>query len=115
MNNRDIGRKCEKLVSDYLERQGWLTERGFKKVTMIRGRLIAITKDLFGSVDVLATRNGNEVRMIQVTAGKTAERKRKIFQTWEAGELWEHLRAGVFRIHRKEGHPEVVDVKAEAA
>jgi len=114
MNNRDLGRKCEALVAKYLESQGWQTERGFKKVAFIKGRLMPITYDLFGSIDVLALRNGTEFKAIQVTAGQTAARKRKIFQTWEAGELWEHLRAGVFRIHRKEGHPEVVDVKAEA-
>ena len=72
-----------------------------------------ITKDLFGAFDLCAIRPPSEVRFVQVTAGSVSPRRAKAFTVWPQAEVWEHLRAGVYRIHRAEGS-QVVDVAAGA-
>jgi len=113
MNQRAKGARHEKAVADYLAAQGYMTERGFKKVAFIRGRPMPITKDLFAAFDIVAIRPPAEVRFIQVTSGAVAVRRAKAFAVWPQAEVWEHLRAGVYRIHRAEGS-QVVDVAAGA-
>ncbi|MDD5628884.1 MAG: hypothetical protein PHU21_07460 [Elusimicrobia bacterium] len=108
MNQRAKGARHEKAVADHLAAQGFLTERGFKRVAFIRGRPMPITKDLFAAFDICAIRPPSEVRFIQVTAGAVAPRRAKAFAVWGEAEVWEHLRAGIYRVHRHD-RTEVVD------
>ena len=82
---------------------GWRPGRG----------LVFCARDLFGFCDILAIRLPDEVRFIQVTSGAVAVRRAKSFAVWPKAEIWEHLRAGVYRIHRADGQTEVVDVGAK--
>lgn len=112
MNTRAKGSMHEKKVSDYLKSQGYLTERGFGKPGWKPGRgLVFCARDLFGFCDILAIRKPDEVRFIQVTSGSVAPRRSKSFAVWPNAEVWEHLRAGVYRIHKSDGRTEVIDVK----
>lgn len=114
MSNRSKGNLHEKKVADYLKAQGYLTERSFGKPGWIPGRgLVFCARDLFGFCDILAIRPPDEVRFIQVTSGAVAVRRAKSFAVWPKAEIWEHLRAGIYRIHRADGQTEVVDVKAK--
>lgn len=109
MSNAAKGARHEKRVADWLKAQGYTVERGFKKAAFLKGRVLPITKDLFGAFDIIAIRQPGEVRFIQVTAGSVAPRRAKAFSVWPQAEVWEHLRAGVYRIHRA-GQSGVVDV-----
>lgn len=115
MSNRSKGAMHEKKVADYLKAQGYLVERSFGKPGWRPGKgLVFCARDLFGFCDILAIRLPEEVRMIQVTSGAVAVRRTKAFTAWPAAEVWEHLRAGVYRIHRAGGTTAVVDVKEPA-
>ena len=111
MNNRAKGNVHEKKVADYLKAQGYLAERGFGKPGWRPGRgLVFCARDLFGFCDILAIRPPDEVRFIQVTSGSVAVRRAKSFAVWPKAEIWEHLRAGIYRIHKADGQTEVLDV-----
>lgn len=110
MNQRAKGARHEKAVADYLKADGYLVERGFKKVAWIGGRAMPITKDLFGAYDIIALKQPGIVRFIQVTSGKVSDRKAKAFSVWPQSEIWEHLRAGIYRVHFSESNL-VIDVR----
>lgn len=114
MSTKSKGTAHEKKVADYLLAQGYQVERGFKKVAFIKGRMLAITKDLFAAFDIVAIRSPDDVRFIQVTAsrggGDVAARKRKCFEVWPASEVWEWIKTGFYCIHRAGGAQSVVDV-----
>jgi len=113
MSNRSKGNLHEKKVADYLKAQGYMAERSFGKPGWQPGRgLVFCARDLFGAFDIVAIRQPAEVRFIQVTAGNVAVRRSKAFAVWPAAEVWEHLRAGVYRIHKSDGTTAVLDVKA---
>lgn len=115
MSNRTKGNLHEKKVADHLKAQGYLVERSFGKPGWRPGQgLVFCARDLFGAIDILAIKAPDEVRMIQVTSGAVAVRKAKAFGVWPKAEVWEHLRAGVYRIHRVDGTSEVLDVKGAA-
>lgn len=112
-NTKAKGAAHEKAVRDHLERNGWEVESRFKKTAWVRGRPIPIVYDLFRAFDIVAIRNGYEVKWIQVTAGGgVAARRRLAFDKWGTAEVWEHLRAGVYRVHYQGGATTVVDVRA---
>lgn len=112
MNNRAKGNIHEKKVADYLKSQGYLVERTFGKSGWVPGRgIVFCARDLFGAFDIVAIRQPNEVRFIQVTSGAVAVRRKKTFAVWPQAEVWEHLRAGVYRIHKAHGASSVLDVK----
>jgi len=114
MNNRSKGNRHEKKVADYLKSQGYLVERGFGKPGWMPGRgIVFCARDLFGAFDLVAIRQPNEVRFIQVTSGAVAVRRKKTFSIWPLAEVWEHLRAGVYRIHRHDQPPNIIDTKGE--
>ena len=114
MSNRSMGNMPEKKVADYLKSQGYLVERSFGKPGWIPGRgIVFCARDLFGAFDIVALRQPSDVRFIQVTSGAVAVRRNKTFAVWPQAEVWEHLRAGVYRIHKGDGTSEVLDVKAE--
>jgi len=113
MSNRSKGNLHEKKVADFLKAQGYLAERSFGKPGWQPGRgLVFCARDLFGAFDIVALRQPDEVRFIQVTCGAVAPRRAKAFAVWPKAEIWEHLRAGVYRIHKSDGTTGVVDVKA---
>ena len=113
MSNRSKGNMHEKKVADYLKGQGYLVERSFGKPGWIPGRgIVFCARDLFGAFDIAAIRQPSEVRFIQVTSGAVAVRRNKTFAVWPQAEVWKHLRAGVYRIHKGDGTSEVLDVKA---
>ena len=111
MNTRDKGNYHEKKVADYLKAHGYLVERSFGKPGWRPGHgLVFCARDLFGAFDIVALKQPAEVRFIQVTSGSVAVRKTKTFSVWPAAEVWEHLRAGVYRIHKADGTTDVLDV-----
>lgn len=115
MNNRSKGNVHEKKVADYLKTQGYQVERSFGKPGWRLGvGLVFCARDLFGAFDIVAIRKPDEVRFIQVTSGAVAERRARAFQVWPKSEVWEHLRAGVYRIHLADGKTEVIDVKEKS-
>lgn len=115
MSNRAKGNLHEKKVADFLKAQGYLVERSFGKPGWRPGRgLVFCARDLFGAIDILAIKVPDEVRMIQVTSGAVAVRKAKAFGVWPKAEVWEHLRAGVYRIHLADGNTQVIDVHGAA-
>ena len=114
MNNRAKGNVHEKKVTDYLKSQGYLVERTFGKPGWLPGRgVVFCARDLFGAFDIVAIRQPGEVRFIQVTSGAVAVRRRKTFAVWPQAEVWEHLRAGVYRIHKADGASCVIDTKSD--
>lgn len=116
MNNRSKGNVHEKKVADYLKHQGYQVERSFGKPGWRPGKgLVLCMRDLFGAFDIIAIRQPNEVRFIQVTAGNVACRRAKAFSVWPQAEVWEHLRAGVYRIHKTDGASSVLDVNQSDA
>ncbi|HAM34576.1 MAG TPA: hypothetical protein DEB40_03305 [Elusimicrobia bacterium] len=116
MSNRSKGNLHEKKVADFLKGQGYLVERSFGKPGWQPGRgLVFCARDLFAAFDIVAIRQPAEVRFIQVTSGAVAVRRVKAFAVWPQAEVWEHLRAGVYRIHRMDGTSEVLDVKSNSA
>lgn len=112
MSTKSKGTAHEKKVADYLIAQGYQVERGFKKYAFIKGRMMAITKDLFGAFDIVALREADgSCRFIQVTAGgHVNDRRVKCFTVWSSSEMWEHIRGGFYCIHREGGAQSVVDV-----
>lgn len=115
MSNRAKGNLHEKKVADHLKALGYQVERSFGKPGWRPGRgLVFCARDLFGAFDIVAIRPPAEVRFIQVTSGAVAVRKAKAFAVWPSAEVWEHLRAGVYRIHKADGASAVVDVKTAA-
>lgn len=113
MSNRSKGALHEKKVADFLKTQGYLTERSFGKPGWRPGKgLVFCARDLFGFCDILAIRPPTEVRFIQVTSGAVAVRRAKSFAVWPQAEVWEHLRAGVYRIHKADGGSNVIDVNS---
>ena len=121
MTNRQKGKLHEKRVSDYLINKGYLVERGFKKATFIGGRFLIIDKDLFGAFDIVAIKKPDQVLFVQVTASDADKstsnlvvRKRKTFGTWPAAEVWEHIKAGIYRRHLSDGNSYLVDTRAKA-
>ncbi|MBI5243388.1 MAG: hypothetical protein HY922_06825 [Elusimicrobia bacterium] len=116
MSNRSKGALHEKKVADHLKALGYLVERSFGKPGWRPGHgLVFCARDLFGAFDIAALKPPDEVRFIQVTSGAVAVRKAKAFSVWPKAEVWEHLRAGVYRIHLADGRTEVVDVKTGPA
>lgn len=114
LNNRSKGNLHEKKVADYLKSQGYLVERSFGKPGWIPGRgFIFCARDLFGAFDIIAIKQPDEVRFIQVTSGAVSQRKSKAFSVWPGSEVWEYLHAGVYRIHLANGKTEVIDVKGK--
>jgi hypothetical protein len=115
MSNRSKGNMHEKKVADYLKSQGYLVERSFGKPGWQPGRgIVFCARDLFGAFDIVALKQPSEVRFIQVTSGAVAVRRNRTFGVWPQAEVWEHLRAGVYRIHKSDGTSVVLDVKAAA-
>ncbi|OGS08272.1 MAG: hypothetical protein A2270_10600 [Elusimicrobia bacterium RIFOXYA12_FULL_51_18] len=115
MSNRSKGNMHEKKVADYLKTQGYLVERSFGKPGWIPGRgIVFCARDLFGAFDIVAIKQPNEVRFVQVTSGAVAVRRNKTFSVWPLAEVWEHLRAGVYRIHKANGESIVLDVKSQS-
>ena len=115
MSNRSKGNMHEKKVADYLKTQGYLVERSFGKPGWIPGRgIVFCARDLFGAFDIVAIKQPNEVRFVQVTSGAVAVRRNKTFSVWPQAEVWEHLRAGVYRIHKANGESIVLDVKSQS-
>lgn len=113
MSNRSKGALHEKKVADHLKAQGYLVERSFGKPGWRPGQgLVFCARDLFAAFDIVAIRQPGEVRFIQVTSGAVAPRRAKAFAVWPQAEVWEHLRAGVYRIHRADGNSSVIDVMA---
>lgn len=115
MSNRTKGNLHEKKVADFLKAHGYAVERSFGKPGWRPGHgLVFCARDLFGAFDIVALKQPAEVRFIQVTSGAVAVRRAKAFSVWPKAEVWEHLRAGVYRIHRVDGTSEVLDVKGAA-
>ena len=116
MSNRSKGNLHEKKVADHLKAQGYQVERSFGKPGWRPGKgVVFCARDLFGFCDILAIKPPAEVRFIQVTSGAVAVRKAKSFKVWPTAEVWEHLRAGVYRIHRTEGPADVIDTGRKGA
>lgn len=100
MSNRSKGNYHEKKVADYLKALGYEVERIFGKPGWCPGKgIIFCARDLFGAFDIAAIKKPDEVRFIQVTSGAVSKRKRKAFEVWPDSEVWEHIRAGIYRIH----------------
>jgi len=114
MNNRAKGNIHEKKVADYLKSQGYLVERSFGKPGWLPGRgIVFCARDLFGAFDIVAIRQPSEVRFIQVTSGAVAVRRNKTFLVWPLAEVWEHVLRGIYRIHKHDQQPIIVDTKGE--
>ncbi|MCX5786072.1 MAG: hypothetical protein NTX59_10315 [Elusimicrobia bacterium] len=114
MSNRSKGNMHEKKVADYLKTQGYLVERSFGKPGWIPGRgIVFCARDLFGAFDIVALRQPSEVRFIQVTSGAVAVRRNKTFSVWPQAEVWEFVLRGIYRIHRLDQQPTIVDTKGE--
>lgn len=111
-SNKAKGAHHEKKVADYLIAQGYAVARGFKKAAFLNGRVLPITYDLFGAFDIVALRDADKsARFIQVTAGgHVNDRRKKCFEVWKDAEVWEHIRAGHYCIHRHGGSQSMVDV-----
>lgn len=118
-SNKAKGAHHEKKVADYLIAHGYAVARGFKKAAFIQGRIIPITYDLFGAYDIVALLDPElstmsdlpRERFVQVTAGgHVNDRRKKCFAVWRKGEVWEHIRAGHYCIHRHGGSQSMVDV-----
>ncbi len=100
MSNRSKGNYHEKKVADWLKRNGYEVERSFGKPVWRPGKgVIFGARDLFNAFDIIAIKKPEEVRFIQVTSGAVSKRRAKAFDVWPHSEVWEHLRAGVYRIH----------------
>ena len=114
MNNRSKGNIHEKKVADYLKTHGYEVERSFGKPGWIPGKgVIFCARDLFSAFDIIAIKQPDEVRFIQVTSGAVAERRSKAFMVWPKSEVWEHVLRGIYRIHRHDQQPIIVDTKRE--
>lgn len=113
MNNRKKGNYHEKRVANYLKSQGYQVERTFGKPIWRYGTgLIFCARDLFGAFDILAIKEPNEIRFIQVTSGAVSRRKKNSFKVWSKSEVWEHIRAGIYRIHYSD-RTEVIDINKQ--
>lgn len=95
-NSTAKGNQHELEVKHHLESEGWAVFRVHKKAMFIKGRMILVGADAFGS-DLICKKKGEKTRWIQVGAdGAKAKKEKQLLEhTWnlehDCVEIWLRL------------------------
>lgn len=94
MNRVRKGTRTERIAADLLESEGYTVHRCIKAVVRKGPRWITIGNDIFGNIDLIAKKQGERTRWIQVTSASSIGRKRADLEStpWEQAhdsvEIW---------------------------
>lgn len=105
MKKRITGMKNERFVQKFLEKQGYLVHRAYASIVKLSGKTFTRSNDIFGLFDILAKKEDEPIRLIQVSTGyRKSEKEKRILEKniWDncIVEIWLYLSKGVWKIYR---------------
>ena len=72
-----IGNAAELKVKKFLEREGWLVCRTWRKYVWIKGKTICTQADFFNAFDIIALKPDDKILFAAVTVRRDLNRPRK--------------------------------------
>jgi hypothetical protein len=111
VNTSGKGARIERIAIKWLQAQGYHVHRTLRSAYVYKGQYRNNRNDVFGSLDLLAKRKGERLRLIQVTVTRDKSRKTKRLAEvpWdtvtESVEVWRWVGGAGPRTDRRTGLP----------
>lgn len=106
-SSRQKGSAYELEVQKHLEAQGYTCHRAYASTYQVGNKRFNRSNDIFNVVDIIAKRQGENTRWIQVSTGsRRAEKENKlksignIWNDTDSVELWLRFRGKIWKIYR---------------